>query len=120
MEKRELTCINCPMGCQLTVTLDGGAVTAVTGQTCPRGKAYAESEVTNPVRTLTSVVRAETAAGEKMLPVRTSKPIPRPLLFHAMDAIRGITVTAPVKTGDVLVSNFMETGVDLVACKDIL
>ena len=37
MEKRELICIGCPMGCPLTVTLDGGAVVTVQGNTCPRG-----------------------------------------------------------------------------------
>lgn len=44
MEKRELICIGCPMGCPLTVTLDGGAVVTVQGNTCPRGDAYARRE----------------------------------------------------------------------------
>lgn len=48
MEKRELICIGCPMGCPLTVTLDGGAVVTVQGNTCPRGDAYARKEVTAP------------------------------------------------------------------------
>lgn len=48
MEKRELICIGCPMGCALTVELDGGAVVSVRGNTCPRGDAYARKEVTAP------------------------------------------------------------------------
>ena len=57
MEKRELICIGCPMGCPLTVTLDGGAVVTVQGNTCPRGDAYARKEVTAPTRIVTTTVR---------------------------------------------------------------
>ena len=57
MEKRELTCIGCPMGCPLTVELENGAVTAVYGNTCPRGDAYARKEVTAPTRIVTTTVR---------------------------------------------------------------
>lgn len=119
MMTKELTCVVCPAGCRITVTLDEkNQVVGVTGQTCVRGKTYAESEVTNPVRTLTSTVTVETKDGEKMLPVRTDKPIPRPALFDAMEIVRKIRVAAPVKTGDVLVENFIENGVRLIACKD--
>ena len=45
MEKRELICIGCPLGCMLTVEMNEGAVVNVTGNTCPRGKVYAEKEV---------------------------------------------------------------------------
>ena len=56
MNIRELTCINCPLGCSLTVTLDGEKVIKVEGNTCPKGKTYGEKEVTNPTRILTSSV----------------------------------------------------------------
>ena len=59
MEKRELTCIGCPMGCQITVTLDGGEVKNVEGNTCRKGDQYARAEVTHPVRVVTSSVPAE-------------------------------------------------------------
>ena len=55
--KRELTCIVCPIGCQLSVTLENGVVTEVIGNTCPRGKQYAIDECTNPVRTITTTAR---------------------------------------------------------------
>ena len=48
---RELTCIGCPMGCPLTVTMEAGEVISVTGNTCKRGDIYARKEVTNPTRT---------------------------------------------------------------------
>ena len=58
MEQRELTCIGCPLGCPLTVTLENRAVQSVQGNTCPRGDAYARKEVTAPTRIVTSTVRA--------------------------------------------------------------
>lgn len=119
MITKELTCVVCPAGCKITVTLDEtGKVVDVTGYTCPRGKKYAESEVTNPVRTLTSTVTVMTKDGAKMLPVRTDKPIPRPTLFDAMQIVRAVKVSAPVHTGDVIVENFVEEGTSLIACKD--
>ena len=119
MSTRELTCVVCPAGCHITVTLDeSGGVMDVTGFTCPRGKAYAISEVTHPVRTLTSSVPVVTADGLRMLPVRTDRPIPRETLFRAMEIVRSTKATAPVRTGDVLVADFIEPGTNLVACRD--
>ena len=92
MTTRELTCVVCPAGCRMTVTLDdGGTVLEVEGNTCARGKNYAVSEITHPVRTLTSTVPLVTAEGEKMLPVRTDKAIPKEKLFEAMEIIRSST-----------------------------
>ena len=117
--KKTLTCIVCPMGCQIEVTLDSaGKVTEITGNTCKRGYDYAQNEFTNPTRTLTSTVRIKSET-DKLLPVRTAKPIPKPKLFEAMKVINEIDVTAPVKIGDVIRSDFMEPGVDLIAAKTI-
>ena len=62
MEKRELTCIGCPLGCSITVTLENGEIKDVTGYTCKRGHDYARKEVTNPTRIVTSTVRLTSAA----------------------------------------------------------
>ena len=64
MEKRELICIGCPLGCMISVELEGNEVKNVTGYTCPRGKGYAEKEVTNPMRIVTSSVRV--SGGDKV------------------------------------------------------
>lgn len=119
---KELTCVVCPAGCKITVEMDeSGKIINVTGNTCPRGKSYAESEITHPVRTLTTTVPIRGAANHAvMLPVKTSSPIPRETMFAAMEEIRTITATAPIKQGDVLIADFMEPGTNLVACKTIL
>lgn len=119
MSTRELTCVVCPAGCKITVTMDdSGAITNVEGQTCVRGKNYAVSEVTHPVRTLTSTVPVMTKNGKKMLPVRTDRPIPKESLFEAMRLVREFSCDAPVKTGEKLIANFIEDGTSLVACRD--
>ena len=109
--KRELTCIVCPIGCQLSVTLENGVVTEVTGNTCPRGKQYAIHECTNPVRTITTTAR--TADGG-VIPVKTAQPIPKELMFDCMQEINKATVTLPAHIGDVVIKNLLNTGVDVV------
>ena len=109
--KRSLTCIVCPIGCQLNVTLEDGVVTEVTGNTCPRGKQYATDECTNPVRTITTTAR--TADGG-VIPVKTAQPIPKELMFDCMQEINKATVTLPAHIGDVVIKNLLNTGVDVV------
>ncbi|MCR5456715.1 MAG: DUF1667 domain-containing protein [Clostridiales bacterium] len=99
-EKRELVCINCPMGCMLTATMTENGL-SVTGNTCPRGEKYANEELTHPTRTLTTTLRVENREG-KYVPVKTNGPISKEKLFEAMKVLSDVKVTAPVKTGDVV------------------
>lgn len=112
--KKELTCIVCPIGCHITATReDDGRITDITGNTCPRGKAYAETELTHPTRTLTSTVTITNRPGH-MLPVKTSVPLSKERLFEAMAIIRKTHVTAPITCGTVILENLLgET--DLIA-----
>lgn len=117
---KQMTCVVCPVGCRLEVTLDeNNSVLSVAGNTCPRGKRYAESECTHPVRTLTTTVALQSAE-ECRLPVKTSRPIAREKLFEAMAEAEQITVIAPVHRGDILRADFTEPGVNLIACKTVL
>lgn len=118
MEKRNLTCIRCPLGCQITVTLDNGEIKDVTGNTCPRGDQYARKEVTNPTRVVTSIVRI-TGGVLPVLSVKTKDDIPKGKIFEVLDEIKPVIVEAPVKIGDVIVPDVAGTGVDIVATKDI-
>lgn len=117
MEKRELICIGCPMGCPLTVELENGEVLSVTGQTCKRGEVYARKEVTNPTRIVTSTVKVEGGKVERVS-VKTKEDIPKGKIFQCVKALKGITVKAPVHIGDVIVPNVADTGVDIVATRD--
>lgn len=117
MEKRDLICIGCPMGCPLTVEMEGEEVVSVSGNTCPRGDAYARKEVTNPTRIVTSTVRVEGGTAD-MISVKTQEDIPKDKIFDCIRALKGITVQAPVRIGDVILKNAAGTGVDIVATKN--
>lgn len=116
---RELTCIGCPLGCSITVTMNDTDVVSVTGNTCPRGDAYARKEVTNPTRIVTSTVRVEGGISP-MVNVKTASDIPKAKIFECTSALKNVVVTAPVKIGDVVLSNVAGTGVDVVAAKNIV
>lgn len=119
MEKRELTCIRCPLGCAVTVTLEDGQVVSVTGNTCKRGEDYARKEVTHPTRIVTSTVRVS-GGSAPMVSVKTKSDIPKSKIFDCVKTLKGVTVAAPVHIGDVVAANVAETGVDVVATKDVL
>lgn len=113
---KQFTCIECPKGCLLSVAINNGIVTEVNGNKCPKGEAYARSEVENPMRILTSSVLTQ-GLSLKMIPVRTDMPIPKTKLFDAMNEIKKIKITQPVLVGDIIVNNFLGLGVNLVATR---
>ncbi len=118
MEKRELICIGCPLGCMLTVEIEEKTILSVSGNTCVRGDRYARKEVTNPTRIVTSTLRVN-GGDRPVVPVKTREDIPKEKIFECMEALQGVCVKAPVKTGDVLIENIAGTGVDIIATKDV-
>lgn len=118
VETKQLNCINCPMGCLLTVTLEDGKVVKVEGNTCPRGETYAHQELTDPQRMLTSTVRVEGGA-LPLLPVVSKSTLPKGRIMDCAEALRSVAVQAPVKTGDVIVSDILGLGVDIIASRDM-
>lgn len=118
MERKELICIGCPLGCNLTVEMDGGQVVSVNGNTCKRGDDYARKELTDPRRIVTSTVPV--AGGNlPVVSVKTASDIPKGKIRECLCALKGVTITAPVQIGDVIVENVADTGVDVVATKSI-
>lgn len=118
MEERDLICINCPMGCNVHVELENGEIVTVTGNTCPRGDAYARSEVTNPTRIVTSIVPVEN--GEvAMVSCKTDRPVEKAKIFEVIDALADVKVQAPVHIGDVLLANAAGTDADIIATKEV-
>lgn len=111
---KELICITCPRGCHLKVDDNLN----VTGNNCPRGAIYAKAELTHPVRMVTSTVKIVSDI-ETRLPVKTKEPIAKELIFKVMEEINKIEVKAPILIGDVVIPNVLETGIDVIATKDI-
>lgn len=118
METRNLTCINCPMGCALAIEMEGDEVISISGNTCPRGEAYGRKEVTNPTRIVTSTVRVTGGAAD-MVSVKTKQDIPKGKIFDCIKALRDVEVQAPVHVGDVIVTDVAGTGVEIVATKSV-
>ncbi len=113
---KNITCIECPKGCLLSVDIENCRVVKVTGNKCPKGLGYAISEVENPMRIFTSAVLSN-GLELKMVPVRTDKPIPKADLMRAMDEIKKIRLDRPVQAGDVVIRDFIKAGVSLVATR---
>ncbi len=111
---KEFVCIMCPRGCQLKFDDNGN----VTGNGCPRGKEYAISEMTNPTRVVTSSIRVINRE-HTLVSVKTSIPVPKALMFEVMKEIEKIFVSAPTKIGQVVKSNILRTGADIVITKVI-
>ena len=123
-ETLQFNCTTCPTECLLTVEVERDAdgavveVRSVAGNSCPRGNRFAHQELTCPMRVLTTTV-AVSGGDEALLPVRTSEAIPLTLHAQAMDLIRGLIVNAPIRMGDVVLPNLLDTGTDLIASMDI-
>jgi len=111
-----LTCIICPKGCLLTVETENGRVVSVTGNTCERGEKYAVSECVNPTRTLTTTARV---AGGGMVSVKSDKPLMKGNLSEYMKIINKLSLLPPIHIGDIIIENINETGINIVATKNI-
>ncbi len=117
MEERVITCINCPMGCRMTVALEGGEVVSVSGNTCKRGDTYARQEVTAPVRMVTAVVPVRGSA--MPVSVKTRTPIPKKDIPACMAALRSLELSAPVRAGETVLADVCGSGVDVIATKSV-
>lgn len=111
--KRSMACIICPRGCALEIDLEN---LTVTGNTCPRGEAYARQEVTCPMRTLTTALRVANRENT-MVSVKTAAPIPREKLMDAMEVLKALPVKAPITLGQVLLEDLY--GAQVVATSNV-
>ncbi len=112
-KERLLTCIVCPRGCQMKVTLDeSGKPTGVEGNFCKRGLTYANDECTNPKRTVTSTVRCR--SGE-VVSVKTDSTVPKGKMLEVMAEINRTLAEDDVKIGDIIIKDVCGTGANVVA-----
>lgn len=112
---KNLICITCPKGCRMTVDEYGELIS---GDVCPRGLDYARKEMTAPTRVITSTVRI-TGADIERLPVKTDADIPKGDIFRAMRLLDGLTVRAPIKAGDIVVPNILDSDANFVATRSL-
>ena len=117
--KKQFTCINCPLGCQVVVTMDGDEITDILGNNCKRGKIYVKDEIKDPKRMVCSTVKISDSS-EYSVPVKTANAIPKGLIFDCMKEINNAEIKAPVHIGDVVIANLLDTGVDVIATDERL
>ena len=110
-----LTCIECPLGCALEVCVDGVRVESVKGNTCPRGKLYAENEVVCPKRVVTTTVKTKDG---KMVSVKTDNPVPKSQMFSIMQKISSVIIDTPVEICDIIIKDVVD-GVNVVATDNL-
>ena len=111
---KDIVCVACPMGCQISVELnDDGEILSVTGNTCKRGDAYARTECTHPERSLTTTVKVSGGV-HPVVPVKSAKAVPKDKVKDCVKEIAKLEIKAPVKIGDVVCANILGTGVDIV------
>lgn len=115
---KELICIVCPNGCAMEVSTEGKNI-SVMGNKCPKGEKFAIDEKTNPVRTICSTVKT-VFPSVPVLPVRVSAEIPKSRIFDVMGEIGKVLVVKPIGCGDVVISNVLGLGVDIIATSGIL
>lgn len=113
---KEMTCIVCPIGCQLTLEPQGDTF-AVSGNKCPRGQKYAIEEMTAPKRVVTSTVAVDRGM-YPVISVKTEAPVPKELIFEVLKDISKVMMAAPVVIGDVVIENVQGTGVNVVATRN--
>ncbi len=113
-----ITCINCPVGCRMTVQLsDEGVFLSAAGNTCPRGAKYAEQECTKPLRMITAVIPV--SGSSRPLSVKTSAPVPKDRIREIMRVLAEVSVDTPVAAGDIIVRNILNSGADIVATRNL-
>jgi CxxC motif-containing protein len=116
---KEIICIGCPIGCPLKIIYDQKKVLSVQGNKCKVGLDYAEKECFNPERTLTTTVRVKNGQ-LPLVGVRTSKPIPKNLIFKTMNLIAKVEVEAPINIGEIIIENLFNTDANIIATKNVI
>ncbi len=117
MDTKTFTCIECPLGCKLSVDIEGCKVVKVSGNQCPKGEKYAIAEIENPTRVLTTTILTEGLA-LRAVPVRTSGPVPKDKMMDIMTEIKKARLKKNVKAGDVVIKNILELNVNMIATRD--
>lgn len=117
---KDIICVRCPKGCRVNINYDdyNQEIINISGYGCEKGIEYAQDEFKNPTRIVPTTVRV--INGElPLVPVKTEKSIPKSLILSVMNEISDIEVEAPIKIGQIIKSNLMDTGVNLLATRNI-
>ena len=113
-----LTCVLCPVGCELEVRRGEAGEPEVLGNQCDKGIPFAVEEVLRPMRNLATSVPVRGTAS-RMVSVRLSGPVPREMIFPVLAEIARLSPEPPVSRGQVLIADVLGTGVDVIATRTV-
>lgn len=120
MNKEKIICIGCPMGCETTLHVDPrGKVAKIEGYKCKEGRQFVMEEYQNPVRVFTTTILTENIS-RPLLPVRSDRPILKTKMEEAVRTLAPLRVRAPIKRGQVIFKNLLNTGADIIATDDLI
>jgi CxxC motif-containing protein len=117
-ETSHYLCIGCPLGCRLEVDVAGSEIVEVRGFACTRGKRFAEQEHVDPRRHVTTTVRVRDGRWSR-LPVKTTAAVPKGRVRELASALHELELHAPVHLGDVVMTDALRLGIDVVATRDM-
>jgi len=112
-----INCIICPLSCEIHFEKINNKY-LFSGNICSKGKDYAIREIKNPVRIVTTTVIVNNG-DNKLLPVRSDIGINKDLLLRCIFILSKLKVDAPIKRGDIIYRNILNTGVNIIASKDL-
>ena len=115
-----ITCIGCPLGCAVRLSLDNkGEVIDIADNKCKQGQKYVLEEYKHPMRLLTATVLTQNSH-QPLLSIRTDKPIAKSMLVQAMSELAQIKVRPSIRIGEVVKTNILGSGANIIATSDLL
>ena len=117
-EHRQFICVTCPVGCALDAVVEGSELVELQGQSCKRGVAFVQEELTAPKRMFTTTIRVRGGV-LPLVPVRSRGPLPKGLLFQVADHLRSVVLEAPVHEHQIILADALHSGVDIIASREI-
>lgn len=118
MKEGKIICIVCPVGCEIKFKVARDKMHDIKGNRCQRGLEYAKQEFYHPQRVLTTTVKVKEGR-LPVVPVRTDRPVPRKMLTRCMRYLARIELTAPVKRGQVIVSDILGSGANVISSRNL-
>ena len=123
MSEKKITCVTCPLGCKLKINIENNKIVSISGSQCKKGIKFAEGEIKDPRRILTTTIKLK-AQGRKeapfnRLPVRSVAPAPKDKILEIIKEVRKIKVSPPIKMGDIIAKNIIGSGVDIIASMSV-
>jgi len=117
-EVHRFICVVCPRGCEIEVEIQKGKIIKITGNQCIKGIDYVKQEIEEAKRIVISVVKVK-HGDFPTVSVKTNRPVPKKLIPAVMKKLARAEVKAPIKIGQIIIKNVIDTGVNVVATRPV-